>query len=172
MNAIRFFILGLVVIGLAACASPQPSGKPPVLDKLRAMGIDPSTYTKIANHRVLSYDDIYGLVKKGVPGPVIVTYLQSTHAPYQLTDAQLYGWSMPAPAPISSTTLANQWASSRLPRGTRRARSGNGNITRSTRTRSFWDRRHLITHGRPSGTTQAGWAPTFDRAGFLFDGLR
>ena len=89
MNAIRFFILGLVVIGLAACASPQPSGKPPVLDKLRAMGIDPSTYTKIANHRVLSYDDIYGLVKKGVPGPVIVTYLQSTHAPYQLTDAQL-----------------------------------------------------------------------------------
>jgi hypothetical protein len=89
MNAMRFFILGLVAIGLAACASPQPAGKPPVLDKLRAMGIDPSTYTKIANNRVLSYDDIYGLVKKGVPGPVIVTYLQSTRAPYQLTDAQL-----------------------------------------------------------------------------------
>lgn len=89
MNAIRLFLLGLVVIGLAACASPQPSGKPPVLDKLRAMGIDPSTYNKIANNRVLSYDDIYGLVKKSVPGPVIVTYLQSTHAPYQFTDAQL-----------------------------------------------------------------------------------
>lgn len=53
------------------------------------MGIDQATYTKIANHRVLSYGDIYGLVKKGVPGPVIVTYLRSTHAPYRFTDAQL-----------------------------------------------------------------------------------
>jgi hypothetical protein len=89
MNAIRFVFLGLVVSWLAACASPRPSGRPPVLDKLRAMGIDGGTYTKIANHRVLSYGDIYGLVKKGVPGAVIVTYLRSTHAPYRFTDAQL-----------------------------------------------------------------------------------
>ena len=53
------------------------------------MGVDQKTYAKIANHRVLSYDDIYELVKKRVPGPVVVTYLRSTHAPYRLTNRQL-----------------------------------------------------------------------------------
>ena len=53
------------------------------------MGINQNTYDKITNRRVLSYGDIYDLVKKGVPGPIIVTYLRSTHAPYRLTDDQL-----------------------------------------------------------------------------------
>lgn len=89
MNAIRFVLLCFAASWISGCASPQKSGRPPVLDKLSSMGIDQRTYAKIVNHRVLSYHDIYGLVKKGVPGPVIVTYLRSTHAPYQLTDVQL-----------------------------------------------------------------------------------
>lgn len=89
MKAIRLVFLGFVVSWLSACASPQQSGRPAVLEKLRAMGIDQGTYAKIASNRVLGYEDIYGLVRKGVPGPVIVTYLQSTHAPYRFTDAQL-----------------------------------------------------------------------------------
>ncbi len=60
-----------------------------MLAKLQAMGISSQTYAKIANGRVLSFSDIYGLVKKGVPGPVILTYIKSTHAPYKLTDDQL-----------------------------------------------------------------------------------
>lgn len=84
----------LLLLGLSAafvsCATTQNQPKtPPVLAKLAAMNIDSRTYAKIANHRVLSYGDILGLVKKGVPSPVIQTYLQSTHAPYTLTDAQL-----------------------------------------------------------------------------------
>lgn len=84
----------LLLLGLSAafvsCATTQSQQKtPPVLAKLASMNIDSRTYAKIANHRVLSYGDILGLVKKGVPSPVIQTYLQSTHAPYTLTDAQL-----------------------------------------------------------------------------------
>lgn len=85
----RFLLPGLLALLCAACSTLQPKGKPVVLDKLQAMGIDSRTYAKIANHRILTYDDIYGLVKKGVPGPVILTYVKSTHAPYKLTDAQL-----------------------------------------------------------------------------------
>lgn len=90
MTALRSLSLLLVAVLLGACATTsQRSGPPPVLAKLKAMGIDSGTYNKIATHRVLTYADILGLVKKGVPGPVILTYLQSTHAPYTFTDAQL-----------------------------------------------------------------------------------
>ena len=89
MTLLRSLVLAALTAAVVSCASTQPSGPPPVLAKLAAMGIDSRTYAKIANHRVLSYDDIYGLVKKGVPSPVILTYIRNTHAPYTLTDAQL-----------------------------------------------------------------------------------
>jgi hypothetical protein len=81
--------LALALCALNACVTPRQSEHPRVLDKLRAMGVDQKTYAKIANHRVLSYDDIYELVKRRVPGAVIITYLRSTHAPYRLTNRQL-----------------------------------------------------------------------------------
>lgn len=90
MKALFQLPVVLAAVLLAACATtPQKTGTPPVLAKLQAMGIDNAAYNKIANHRVLAYSDIYGLVKKGVPSPVILTYIQSTHAPYTLSDAQL-----------------------------------------------------------------------------------
>ncbi len=89
MRFLRFLPLAALAAFLPACATLSQPKTPPVLAKLEAMGIDSRTYAKIANQRVLSYDDIYGLVKKGVPSPVIQTYLQSTKAPYTLTDAQL-----------------------------------------------------------------------------------
>lgn len=57
--------------------------------QLKAKGIAEGTYTKIVNHRVLSYADIKGLLDKDVPSPVILTYVKSTKAPYTLTNAQL-----------------------------------------------------------------------------------
>lgn len=90
MNVLRFLSLVTSAALFAACASNPPQSKTPlVLPKLQAMGISSATYSKIANHRVLTYDDIYGLLKKNVPSPVILTYIQSTKAPYTLTDAQL-----------------------------------------------------------------------------------
>ena len=89
MNRFHLLCFGLALCALNACVTPRQSDRPQVLDKLRAMGVDQKTYAKIANHRVLSYDDIYELVKKRVPGPVVVTYLRSTRAPYRLTNRQL-----------------------------------------------------------------------------------
>ncbi len=89
MRVLRFLPALALSVLFTSCASMQQSSQPPVLAKLQAAGIDSRTYAKIVNHRVLTYDDIYGMVKKGIPSPVIQTYLQSTHAPYTFTDAQL-----------------------------------------------------------------------------------
>lgn len=87
----HFYLIAVaaVAVVLSACATSQQQSNPPVLQKLQEMGIDSRTYAKIANQRVLSYDDILGLVKKQVPSPVILTYIKSTKAPYNLTNAQL-----------------------------------------------------------------------------------
>jgi hypothetical protein len=76
---------------LAACATThRPSGPPTAMfAKLKAKGVGEATYNKIVNHRVLTYQDIQGLLKVGVPSPVILTYLKSTKAPYKFTNAQL-----------------------------------------------------------------------------------
>jgi len=84
----RLLILLAVSVFLSACATTTQK-TPPVLQKLAASGIDSRTYAKIAAGRVLDYDDILGMVKDTIPDPVIISYLQSTHAPYSFTDAQL-----------------------------------------------------------------------------------
>ncbi len=91
MTLLRFLPVAASIVFLSACATTPPpqSGPPPVLAKLRGMGIDNITYEKIANHRVLSYTDMYGLLNKKVPSPVILTYLKSTKAPYTLTNTEL-----------------------------------------------------------------------------------
>jgi len=91
MTFLRLLPLAATVVFLSACATtPRPqSGPPPVLVKLRSMGIAPITYEKIASHRVLTYTDISSLLNKKVPSPVILTYIKSTKAPYTLTNAQL-----------------------------------------------------------------------------------
>ncbi|GAB4171811.1 MAG: hypothetical protein Fur0032_11150 [Terrimicrobiaceae bacterium] len=81
-------LLALTPLFLLGCQTPHGS-QPVVLQKLAASGIEPSTYAKIKGGRVLSYDDILGLVGDKVPGEVIVSYLKSTHAPYKLTTSQL-----------------------------------------------------------------------------------
>jgi len=78
-----------LVVLLSACATTPSSQTPLVLQKLEASGIDSRTYAKIAAGRVLTYDDILGMVKDTISDPVIISYLKSTHAPYRLTDAQL-----------------------------------------------------------------------------------
>lgn len=91
MHFLRVLFAMAACAALAACATTsKPSGPPTAMfAQLRAKGISNATYTKIVNHRVLSYADIHGLLDKDVPSPVILTYLRSTHAPYKLTNAQL-----------------------------------------------------------------------------------
>ena len=92
MSIVRFAAvaaLGILVVGCATTprsAQPQPQA---VLTKLKTMGVGGATYDKIAAHRILTYTDLYELVQKKVPSPVILTYLKSTHAPYTLSNGQL-----------------------------------------------------------------------------------
>lgn len=73
---------------MVSCAS-APAPRPLALQKLAASGANPATLKRINAGRVLSYEDILGLVKARIPDGAIVSYLRSTHAPYRLTDAQL-----------------------------------------------------------------------------------
>ncbi len=73
---------------LVSCAS-GPAPTPLVLQRLATAGVDSRTYAKIHAGRVLSYQDILGLVQDKIPDAAIVSYLKSTHAPYQLKPAQL-----------------------------------------------------------------------------------
>lgn len=75
---------------LAGCATPQPSS-PAYLRVLAQKGVNPGTYTRISHGRVLTYDDVVDLVKKGVPGEKIVGYLKATRAPYRFTQKQING---------------------------------------------------------------------------------
>lgn len=89
MNALRLLACIAALVTFSGCASTPQSKTPPVLATLASMNIDKGTYAKIAAHRVLTFADIKGLVLKGVPSQVILTYIQSTHAPYTLSDKQL-----------------------------------------------------------------------------------
>lgn len=91
MQALRVLSAAMLVAVLASCATTsQPPGPPTAMfAKLKAEGISDAAYQKIVNHRVLTYADIYGLLKKDIPSQVVLTYVRSTHAPYKLTDAQL-----------------------------------------------------------------------------------
>ncbi|MFA7343754.1 MAG: hypothetical protein WC003_05560 [Terrimicrobiaceae bacterium] len=80
--------LPAVCLFLVSCAS-GPAPTPVVLQRLAASGVDSRTYAKIHAGRVLSYPDILGLVGDKIPDAAIVSYLESTHAPYRLTNSQL-----------------------------------------------------------------------------------
>ena len=85
----RILVLFVVSLCMAACASTPAKKSPVALQKLTAAGINPETMNRIEAGRVLSYGDIVGLVKTHIPNRIIISYLQSTHAPYRFTDKQL-----------------------------------------------------------------------------------
>lgn len=82
-------ILLLAAALLAGCATSATKVPAPYLAVLQKKGVDPGTYTRISHGRILTYDDINNLVRKGVPGEKIVDYLKATRAPYVFSMAQI-----------------------------------------------------------------------------------
>ena len=74
---------------VAGCASSGTRVSAPYLAVLQQKGVDPGTYARISHGRILTYDDIYDLVSKGIPGDKIVDYLKATRAPYVFTRSQV-----------------------------------------------------------------------------------
>ena len=84
-------LLPALLVALCGCATfNQPQlESPPYLQVLAEKGVDAGTYTRISKGRVLGYDDIMALVRVGVPGSMIVPYLQATKTPYDFSTAQI-----------------------------------------------------------------------------------
>jgi hypothetical protein len=93
MRASIWLVLVAILSGsfFAGCAMRQAGsgGPPPYLNSLKRMGVSQTTYSRIVNQRVLTFSDVLDLVKRGVPGNMIVAYMQSTRAPYNFTRAQV-----------------------------------------------------------------------------------
>ncbi|MFZ4483392.1 MAG: hypothetical protein ACOYOL_05360 [Chthoniobacterales bacterium] len=84
-------LLPLFLAVLCGCATTsKPSMEAPAyLQELAAMKIDPATYGRISKGRVLGYSDIMVLVRKDVPGKMIVPYLRATRTPYNFSTAEI-----------------------------------------------------------------------------------
>lgn len=81
--------IAAVVLSGCATANKGTRGSSPYLAVLQQRGVDPGTYTRVSHGRVLTYDDIYELVKKGIPGDKITDYLKATRAPYVFSMTQI-----------------------------------------------------------------------------------
>jgi hypothetical protein len=81
----------LAFLILAACATTQSQIDPAISSTLSAKNVSAATQAKMNAGQVLDYNDILGLVQKGVPTEVIVGYLNSTRKVYNFTYAQLQG---------------------------------------------------------------------------------
>lgn len=81
----------LVVSWLSGCAGLQGGGssKASYIASLEQAGVSPATVARIENERVLTFDEILEMVKKGVPGSQIVAYLKSTRANYSMGNRKI-----------------------------------------------------------------------------------
>lgn len=90
MRTILVLVLAIAVGGCATFNQPQME-QPGYLKVLAAKKIDAGTYARISRGRVLGYNDIKELARKGVPGKMIVPYLQATKTPYDFSTKQING---------------------------------------------------------------------------------
>lgn len=81
---------GAALLALAGCAS-GPAVDVGITDALSSRGVGGQTYEKVYYGRALDYNDIVTLVRAGVPGHIIISYLQSTEKVYNLTPSQKAG---------------------------------------------------------------------------------
>lgn len=86
----RVLLFSALVV-LSGCATTPPPQIESVgyLKVLRAKKIEPATYARIANGRVLGFADIKDLAAKGIPGKMVVPYLKATRTPYDFSGRQI-----------------------------------------------------------------------------------
>lgn len=85
------FLLSALALALAACATVQQPSQidPKILNEFSSRGISGATLFKVRDGMPLSVADIAACAKAGVPGPGLVSYLQSTRKAYNLNNADL-----------------------------------------------------------------------------------
>lgn len=88
---IRSALVLCVLPWIAGCALWQRPAleAPPYVYALEREGVDRGTLDRIQAGRVLGYRDIVSLVEAGVPGSMIVPYLEATRTPYDFSTRQI-----------------------------------------------------------------------------------
>jgi hypothetical protein len=81
----------LLALGLAGCATMQSSSQvdPKILNEFTSRGVSSATVFKVREGLPLTVDQVAECVKKGVPGPGLVSYMQSTRKAYKLSRADV-----------------------------------------------------------------------------------
>ena len=96
------YLLWLAVLGLGACATMQQSQvDPKILNEFSSRGVSEETILKVRSGLPLSVAQIAECAQKGVPGPGLVSYMESTRKAYNLSNADLNTLrSAGTPAPV------------------------------------------------------------------------
>lgn len=83
-------LLLLALLGLAGCATVQQSQvDPKILDAFTSRGVSEEVALKVREGMPLSAGQVAEAAQKGVPGPGLVSYMQSTRKAYNLSNADI-----------------------------------------------------------------------------------
>ena len=83
-------VLLLALLALAGCATIDPSQvDPKILNAFASRGVSDATLFKVRNGLPLTVGQVAEASKKGVPGPGLVSYMESTRKAYNLSNADL-----------------------------------------------------------------------------------
>ena len=83
-------VLLLALLALSGCATidpPQVDSK--ILNEFSSRGVSEATLFKVRNGLPLTVGQVAEAARKGVPGPGLVSYMQSTRKAYNLSNADL-----------------------------------------------------------------------------------
>lgn len=83
-------MLLLALLALAGCATIDRSQvDPKILNEFSSRGVSETTLLKVRNGLPLTVDQVADAASKGVPGPGLVSYMQSTRKAYNLSNADI-----------------------------------------------------------------------------------
>ena len=82
--------LFLAVLAVAGCATVQQSQvDPKILNEFAGRGVSSETLFKVREGLPLSVPQVAEAARKGVPGPGLVSYMESTRKAYNLSNADI-----------------------------------------------------------------------------------
>lgn len=83
-------VLLLALLALAGCATIDPAQvDPKILNAFASRGVSDATLLKVRNGLPLTVGQVAEASKKGVPGPGLVSYMESTRKAYNLSNSDI-----------------------------------------------------------------------------------
>ena len=83
-------VLLLSLLALAGCATIDPAQvDPKILNAFDSRGVSDATLLKVRNGLPLTVGQVAEASQKGVPGPGLISYMQSTRKAYNLSNADI-----------------------------------------------------------------------------------